>query len=409
MGFRRAAAAVSTLLALAGATGTRAAPPAPEPWVGAWEAPPAFPTGPEINGETVRQVMRVSLGGDAVRVRISNEMGTSPLVIGGAHLARPGPAPGSIDPNSDHPLTFDGRTTVTVPPGAPVLSDPVAMDVKALDSLAVSLFVARDIGPTATHPLGQATAFIAKNGDRTGADTLPDAERSDQRFFVSGLAVRHAGAGTVVCLGDSITDGYGSTPDANRRWPDALAERLAASGIPLAVADAGISGNRVLHDLPEAQFGPAALARFDRDVLAVPGVRTVIVMEGINDIGHPTSAGLPEQAVTAADIEAGLRQLVDRARAHGLRVLGATLTPFADTVFPGYFSAAGEAKRVAVNDWIRHGGAFDAVIDFDAALRDPAHPDHIAPQYDHGDHLHPNDAGYRRMADTVDLASLGAP
>ena len=406
----RAAATATCLAILATGRGRAAAQTPAEPvhWVGSWGAAPALPNGPEVTNQTVRQVVRLSLGGSALRIRISNELGTQPLVIGAAHVARPGQAPGSIDPATDRVLTFGGRPSVTLPPGAPALSDPVPMDAKALDSVAVSLFVPRDTGPTATHPLGRATAFIA-DGDATGAPTLSKPTASTARFFLSGVEVAAPAGGAVVTLGDSITDGYGSTLDANLRWPDVLAERLVQAGTPLAVVDAGISGNRVLHDMPEAQFGPAALARFDRDVLAVPGVRTVIVMESINDIGHPGSAALPEQAVSAEDIIAGLRQIADRAHGRGLRVLGATLTPYADTVFPGYFTPAGEAMRQSVNRFIREGGAFDGVIDFDAVVRDPARPDHIAAEDDFGDHLHPNDAGYRKMGEAVDLKLLTGP
>ena len=381
--------------------------PGPAHWVGSWGASPAFPNGPEVTNQTIRQVVRLSLGGRAVRIRVSNEMGTSPLVIGAAHLARPGQAPGSIDPASDHVLTFGGRPAITIPPGAPAISDPVAFDAKALDSLAISLFVPRNTGPAATHPLGRATAYLADGGDRTAAASLPGMTTSTARFFLSGVEVDAPGASAIVTLGDSITDGYGSTVDANRRWPDVLAERLVAAQAPAGVVDAGISGNRILHDLPEAQFGPAAIARFDRDVLSVPGVRTVILMESINDIGHPGSAALPDQKVSSADITTGMRQLADRAHAHGIRILGATLTPYADTVFPGYFTQEGEADRQAVNRWIRESGAFDGVIDFDAVVRDPARPDHIAAEYDFGDHLHPNDAGYRKMGEAVDLTLVG--
>lgn len=401
------ASAVAAMLSAPLPAAAQSTPGATPPhWVGSWGASPAFPTGPEVTNQTIRQIVRLSLGGGAVRVRVSNEMGTGPLVIGAAHLARPGQAPGSTDPGSDHALTFDGRPSITVPPGAPAISDPVAMDVKALDSLSISLFVPRDTGPTATHPLGRATAYLSDGGDRTAAATLPGAATSTARFFISGVEVDAPGASAVVTLGDSITDGYGSTIDANRRWPDVLAERLAAAQAPMGVVDAGISGNRILHDLPEAQFGPAALARFDRDVLSVPGARAVILMESINDIGHPGSAALADQKVSSADITTGMRQIADRAHAHGIRILGATLTPYADTVFPGYFTKEGEADRQAVNRWIRESGAFDGVIDFDAVVRDPARPDHIAAEYDFGDHLHPNDAGYRKMGEAVDLTLL---
>ena len=370
---------------------------------------PALPTGPEVTNQTIRQMVRLSMGGNALRIRISNELGTAPLVIGAAHVAKPGQESGSIDPATDHLVTFGGRPSVTILPGAPAVSDPVSLDIKALDSVAISLFVPRDTGPTATHPLGRATAFLADGGDMTGSPTLTKPQTSTARFFLSGVDVEAPSGSAIVTLGDSITDGYGSTLDANRRWPDILAERLSQAGTPLAVVDAGISGNRILHDMPEAQFGPAAIARFDRDVLAVPGVRTVILMESINDIGHSGSADLPEQKVSAEDIIAGMRQIIDRAHGRGLRILGATLTPYAGTVFPGYFTQEGEASRQAVNHFIREGGAFDGVIDFDAVVRDPARPDHIAAEYDFGDHLHPNDAGYRKMGESIDLTKLDAP
>lgn len=375
-------------------------------WVGSWGAPPALPNGPEVTNQTIRQVVRLSTGGTAVRIRISNELGTGPLVIGAAHVAKPGQEQGSIDVTTDHVLTFGGRPSIVIPPGAPAISDAVQVNTKALDSLAISLFVPRDTGPTATHPLGRATAYIADGGDTTMSATLSNPTTGSARFFLSGVDVQNGTGAAVVTLGDSITDGYGSTIDANRRWPDVLAERLQQVGSTLSVVDAGISGNRILHDMPEAQFGPAAIARFDRDVLSVPAVRTVILMESINDIGHPGSADLPEQKVSADDIIAGMRQLIDRAHGRGVRILGATLTPYADTVFPGYYTAEGERSRQAVNHFIRDGGAFDGVIDFDAVVRDPTRPDHIAAEYDFGDHLHPNDAGYRKMGEAVDLKLL---
>jgi lysophospholipase L1-like esterase len=374
-------------------------------WVGAWGASEGYPSGPSISYQTIRQSMRLSLGGRALRIRVSNELGAGRLDIGALHVARPAAEPGTIDPASDRVVTFGGRRTVSIQPGMPMLSDPIPMAAAALDTLVISMFVPRTTGPTATHPSGSATTYIV-DGDETSAPKLKDATRSTARFFISGIEVDHDGAQTVVAFGDSITDGAFSTDDANRRWPDLLAERLAKFSRPIAVVNAGISGNRILHDLPEAEYGPSALARFDRDALAVARVDTVILLESINDIGAPGGDSLPEQSVGAADIIAGMQQLIERAHTRGVRMIGATLTPFAGTTYPGYYSAEGEAKRQAVNRWVRESRAFDVVIDFDQVLRDPSHPDRMLPAYDCGDHLHPNDAGYRRMAEAVDLDSL---
>ncbi|MGO4128643.1 SGNH/GDSL hydrolase family protein [Inquilinus sp. YAF38] len=388
---------------LAGLAGLAGPASAQDSWIGSWGASPAFPVGPELNNATIRQLVRISAGGSKVRVRFTNETGTQPVVIGAATIARPGNARGSIDPASSKPLTFGGATSITVPPGAPAISDPIDLTVSPLDSLSISLFVSRWTGPSVVHPLGVQTAWVSIAGDSTTAPTLPDATESTMRILLSRVEVAAAG-GTVVTLGDSITDGYGSGDNANRRWPDILAERLAKAGGPaVGVVNSGISGNRILHDLPEQLFGPSALSRFDRDVLSVPGVRWVVIMEGINDIGHSGSAGLPEQAVSADEIIGGLRQLVTRAHGAGLKAYCATLTPYEGTVFAGYYNAEGETKRQAVNQWIRTGKGCDAVVDFDSVVRDPAQPSKVKAEFDVGDHLHPNAAGYEAMANSVDL------
>jgi lysophospholipase L1-like esterase len=377
-------------------------------WIASWGASDVFPIGQQINYQTLRQIVRLSAGGKQVRVRFSNETGLYPLVIGAAHIAKPAPdAPvGTIDAATDHALTFGGLGEITVPPGAAALSDPVDMDIAPLSTLAISLFVPRWTGPSVIHPDGVATTDISGEGDFTAAAAIPSPKTSTSRFFLNEVDVNASGQpAVVVALGDSITDGYRSEVDANHRWPDRLAERLAArSGAePVGVVNEGIGGNRILHDHPEDLFGPNALARLDRDVLSVPGLRWVVLMEGINDIGHSTSAELPEQDVSAEEIIAGMKQIIARVHQHGAKIYGATLTPYEGTTFHGFYQPAGEAKREAVNAWIRSGGSFDAVIDFDAAVRDPDHPTRIRADYDVGDHLHPNDAGYRAMGDAVDL------
>lgn len=376
---------------------------AQESWQGSWGASPAFPVGPELNNSTIRQYIRMSVGGSKVRFRFSNETGTQPLVIGAARVARPGNAQGSIDPASSKALTFGGESSITIPAGAPAISDPVDVSVAPFDTLAVSLFLSRWTGPSVVHPLGEHTAYLSETGDSTEASVLPDAKTSTMRFVLSRVEVAGEG-GTLVTLGDSITDGYSSGVDANMRWPDVLAERLGkADGAKVGVVNAGISGNRILHDQPEAMFGPSALSRLDRDVLSVPNLRWVVIMEGINDIGHSTSAGLSEQSVTSNEIIGGLKQLVSRIKGHGAKAYCATLTPYEGTVFANYYKSEGEEKRQAVNDWIRTSKGCDAVIDFDAAVRDPENPKRLRAEFDEGDHLHPNAKGYKAMADSIDL------
>jgi lysophospholipase L1-like esterase len=280
------------------------------------------------------------------------------------------------------------------------------MDLPALSDVAISLFLPKPAAGAGIHYSAQQTSYVG-SGDLTGAQAIAEPVKITSWVFLTGLDVSApASAATVVALGDSITDGARSTVDANHRWPDILASRLAAqkSETSFGVLDEGIGGNRLLHDPADnIRFGVNALARFDRDVLAQPGVRYVIVLEGINDIGHPGQSAPLDQTVTAEDIITAYKQLIDRAHEAGIKVIGATLTPFGGTTIPNYFTPEKEVKRKAVNQWIRTGHAFDGVIDFEKAVRDPQNPDQMLSKYDGGDKLHPGDAGYQAMGEAIDL------
>ena len=385
-------------------------------WAATWGVAPLppsaafgpFPATPSYHDQTIRQVVRISAGGERVRIRFTNEYGTKPLVIGAAHVAL-ADSKGVPQAGTDREILFAGRPNALVPAGAPLLSDPVDLPVKALASLSISVYLPEDTGPCTCHSTGMQTAYVSASGDFTKQAFQPQAQMQS-RAFLSGVEVASAGrAKTVVAFGDSITDGLGSTVDANRRWPDLLAARLAARGgaISWGMVNMGISGNRVLDD----NAGQNALARFDRDVLSVPGVAYVIVFEGVNDLGTsfgnfsgPLAASFksmtPAHKATAEAIIAGYRQIIARAHANGLKVLGATITPYEGSA---YYSAEGEAQRQAVNRWIRTGGGFDGVLDFDAAWRDPAHPTQIKEGLHAGDHLHGSDAGYDALAGAIEL------
>lgn len=366
-------------------------------WVGTWNASPQAAWYPlELNGQTIRQIAHVSIGGTRVRVRLSNAYGADPLLIGAARVGLRSTG-ASIVPGSGRVLTFNGSESTTIPAGALAISDPVTLRVPDRGDLSVSIYVPGKQLAATEHSLGLQTTYISSAGDFSGTDSLPTATTTESFFFLTGVEVDASTTPrAIVTLGDSITDGLHSTTDANKRWPNRLAERLRSRGGKIAVLNAGISGNRLLHDT----IGTNASARLDRDVLVQSGARYVIVLLGINDIGFPGTA-------TADEIIAGHRQIIHRAHALGLKVYGGTLTPF-QAFLPGiYYTADGEAKRQAVNQWIRSSKAYDAVIDFDKALRDPANPAAIRPAFDSGDNLHPNDAGYQAMADAIDLSLFG--
>lgn len=383
-----------------------------EHWVGTWSTalhqpdllvPGLANTG--FNNQTIRQIVHTSLGGRQVRVRLS-AFGANSLVIGAAHIALAGKGP-AVVPGSDRVLTFSGQSSITIPPGAPVLSDPVELAVPALGDIAVSLFVPGVTGPATWHFEARQTSYISPSGDFTASRVMPSVSSAPAWFWLSGVEVMAPErAGAIVAFGDSTTDGTHSTVDANHRWPDQLARRLIASRHPeMGVLNAGLAGNRLLHD----GLGPNGVARFDPDVLSQPGVTHVIVLLGNSDIGEGWPGGSnPADEVTAEQIIQAYKQLIERAHARGLKIYGATLNPFEGFVVPGtpfpFFSPSTEEKRQAVNNWIRTGGEYDGVIDFDRVLRDPNAPSRLWAAYDSGDHVHPTDDGYKAMADAIDLA-----
>ena len=387
-------------------------------WVATWAtAPVNIPTNfvPEgflrpafvnfhftLKNETARAVVHTTIGGDRVRVHISNRFGTAPLVIGSAHAALR-ESETAIRAGSDRTLTFSTKPSATIPAGAELVSDAAALSVPALADLAISIYFPNEAAVTTTHVLAVQTSYIAP-GDKTDATSLDAAAKITSWPFLVGVEVTPAGAASAaVAFGDSITDGMNSQPDANHRWPDLLAARLAAQHRQVSVLNAGIAANRILHEGVDALglfAGMPGVARFDRDVLAHAGVSKVIVLLGINDIGMSGQPGEPE--VPLVNLQEGLRQLADRAHRKSLRIYGATLLPFEGTA-NGYYTPAKEQIRQGLNGWIRTSRVFDSVIDFDAAVRDPQHTGRILALYDSGDHLHPNDAGYRAMGEAVDL------
>ncbi|MGC2417337.1 MAG: SGNH/GDSL hydrolase family protein [Candidatus Acidiferrales bacterium] len=418
----KSAAASLFILALILTVNARAGTPKNDGhWVSAWSAavhaPLPFtdlPASPVFENQTIRMVVRPTMGGERLRVRLSNAFGTTATTIGAAHVALVSKG-AEIVPQSDRVLTFSGSSSIAIPPGAPVLSDPVDLKVPAFAELAISLYLPEKTPASSTHFWAQHETYISGPGDFTGQLEIPNPSMRTSWYWLADVEVwASPQAAATVAFGDSITDGVGAKQGEYSDWPDDLANRLASGqgAGRLAVLNEGIGGNRILHD----GAGVSALARFDRDVLAQPGVVNVIILEGINDIGWPHMKARPspngttpsqgpfaDDRVTAQDLIAGLKQIIERAHEHGIRVFGATLTPFEGA---DYYSADGEVERQAVNQWIRTSGAFDAVFDFDAAVRDPNHPSRFREDYQSGDHLHPSAAGYKAMTAAVDLSVL---
>ena len=372
-------------------------------WVGTWAASPApSEAGVGFNNHTLRMNPRISIGGDTLRVRVSNAYGNGKLVIGAATIGiRDRGA--AVVPGSERVLSFCGTGSATIAAGAYVVSDAVKLDVKPLADLAVSLYLPGEISPAfqITGRYARQTNYISPPGNFSGAANMPVLKVTDEWFFLSGvdvLATRETGC--VVALGDSLTDANISTHDAYCRWPDELARRLTArsGGRPLAVLNQGLGGNRILHDLR----GDSGLRRFDRDVLAQPGVSHAIVMLGTNDLRNRN--GKPDEEVSAESMIGGIHQMALRAQARRIKLFAATLTPFGNETFlPGAWNPTRERHRVAFNTWIRESKVLDGVVDFDKALRDPARPTQMLANYDCGDGLHPSDVGYNAMGDAIDL------
>ncbi len=380
-------------------------------WVGSWAASQQIPEPQnalapnDLRDATLRQIVHLSVGGPALRVHLSNAFGTAPLHITSVHIARPVSAGAAkIDPASDKALSFAGSSDVTVSAGAEFVSDAVDYSVAAGSNLAVTLHLDTPPAQQTGHPGSRATSYLA-HGDLVSAVNLPEAKKVDHWYQLAGVDVASpSNAVAVVALGDSITDGHGATTNGNDRWTDVLAQRLQGSPETRAVGvlNQGIGGNHLLTD----GLGPNALARFDRDVLAQTGVRYLIVLEGVNDLGGLARNGevsAAEHSALVRRIEEGYQQIVLRAHAHGIRVIGATILPYtgSDYYHPGPNS---EADRLAVNQWIRTPGNFDEIVDFDKLMRDPAHPDRLLPEYDSGDHLHPSPAGYSAMGAAIPLS-----
>ena len=389
--------------------------PARAEWVASWAAAPHAPLGTQgpfaaasYENVTLSQILRISEGGVKVRVRFSNRYGPAPLAIGAARIVRLDDAGREIAGTS-RALTFGGAAGAVIPRGAPFASDEVALETPSLSKLKVEFYLPNATGPCTCHLTGQDELAVSPPGDFVGKPFTP-ASKGLFRAFLSAVEVDSPKAlGTIVAYGDSITDGVGSTPGADRRWPDILANRLQAAGKRWAVANEAISGNRIL----SPGMGESALARFDEDVLSLPNVKYMIVFEGVNDIGNrfgptqggPPLPGLDQPKITVEEMIAGFKQIIARAHEKGIKVIGSPIGPYKGA---SYWSEEGEAARGRINDWILHGGAFDGVVRIDTAFADPAEPRQMREGYHMGDHLHGNDAGLKAVGESIDLGLFKA-
>lgn len=393
---------VPVLLLATGAANCARAAENPQ-WVGTWATAPMVAQGSvaarPLTTMTLREIVHISNGGDQIRVRFTNQYGTDPLTISDAHAAVSAGG-GAIKDGTDHAITFGGATSVRIAPGAAVYSDAVALKVDPLSDVAISFYVPNQVIRAETYHSFADQENFAADGDVAAAATLNGATTIASWYFIDGVDVPAVeGSRAIVTLGDSITDGAHSTINTNQRWPDVLAARLKQEkGLEnVSVLNVGIGGNRVLNE----GAGPSAVSRLYSDVLSRDGVKYVIVLESINDIGRLAHLSAPEDDINAAQLEFGLKQIADAAHEHGIKAIGATLTPYGGA---GYSSDKGEQVREEVNNWIRTSGTFDGVVDFDKATQDPQKPTWFNPAYDSGDHLHPGDAGYKAMGDSIDLS-----
>jgi len=388
-------------------------------WIATWATSPQSgtpdPREPLLNidNQTVRERVRASIGGSRIRLRFSNEFGSSPLLIGAATVAIPKDV-STIKEESIRNVTFEGRNSIEIPAGAPVLSDPISLQLTPGAEISISIYFPNRLTTPTLHAFAFKHAVVSQHGDFTHERKIDPAALSTASILVTAVLVPAQPSNRlVVAFGDSISDGDGSTVDADNNYPNNLIRRIAktSNGSTLAVVNEGIVGNRLLRD--SEIFGVSALARFDRDALVLPGVTHIVLLEGINDIGFVGAKmdgqylADPAETRSAQDIIDAYRQLISRAHARGIKVIGATITPCEGVDIPGYYSDAKETVRETVNKWIRTGGAFDGMIDFDAVVRDPDHPTRLLPKFASKDHLHPNDTGYKAMADSIDLALFG--